>query len=1498
MPVRFVKKHYLQDTNPFDTSAGDKFGFSVSTDGIYTVVGAYAEKTSGGGLNSGSVSLWNNVTGSYVYGWINPGYFNALYGYSVAVKGNYIAVGAPLDNTSPTYNYNGQVYVYDATTRALLYSVENTGYNSIDPYLDYFGSSVALSEKYLVVAAENYDQGGLSAGGIVYVFDITDGTLISTLVNPNPYGTTQDDSFGISIGVSGGYVVVGAYNEDEASAAGSGKAYVFNAETGALVYTLANPGDYSTNVNDNFGYRVAITGNYIAVSAPSEDPGGQGASGIVYIFDVITGLLVSRIKNPNAYSTGSGDQFGISLAMYDNYLIAGANNEDSLANTNAGKAYVFYIPTGDLLSVLDDPNAYSTAAGDQFGSSVAITKNFAVVGAINEDDVNGTDAGAVYIYEAIDRGTGYKVGSQGGADIADLLVPRSVFTEGTLYGCGYAANGYLGINPHVTANQEVASLRVSVPTQVFPVRSTNWKQIEWSGTGLGLKNDGTLWAWGNNVVGQCGLNLVTNTVSSPTQVGSDNTWKCVASNDFQSFAVKTNGTLWAWGQNVAFVASGNLGLNDAIDRSSPVQIGTGSDWKIVKPGSSSYYAIKNNGTLWAWGYNYYGQLGDNTIINRSSPVQVGTGTDWKDVESSYYMTVATKLDGTIWTWGWNTYGQLGDNTIINRSSPVQLLSNDQPWVSVTSIGFSTFGIQRDGTLWGWGNDPKGGYTGFSNLSSPVQLFYGYNWKKVFRSGSTSYFALKTDNTLWAWGVNSQAQLGVGQTTVLAYSSPVQVTYPVAKWKYAQSASNTTFFLADSEVPSTSTSGIYLTEPGKHKVAVPAGVTSYNIIASAGGGGGGSSETGDTSCSGDGGGGGGGGAFAIGQIAVTPGEVLDIQVGRGGVGYTSFNAPGENGVATSILGTNLYLLLGGGQGGAQGGNNNAWPSRGYGGPGGEFKSYLSYDAPRFNGKGFSGFAIDGAMGGASNAINGGTCSTGIAGTGTYVLNPWAGYVARSNPWYTTATSFIYSSLSIGATNTPGGLGGLAGGFSGGGGGGGASLGMGGMGGIGSGNVGGRSEGFPGEWGGGGGGASDECMTGNARGQGGDGLVILEPATAVDTSFKIVRPGTYHYVVATGTNSLNMVMVGGGGGGGASGYYTGEGAGGGGAGGQVMTATIAVVGGDRIKIEIRPGGTGGVASTVSAGGTGGATSVYKNGSLIYTAAGGGGGSPASGATGGNGGSTLDPTGGSRTGGTGSGIGIPGGGAGSNQNSTNITGGAGWAIPGGLTPSNFITWDGFLGYGGGGGGGSSWSPGYDYFGGSTVAGQGGSYSGSGTAGKNGLGGGGGGAGQRAVSGQNLPGGAGGCGGVYFTLSSTVSSGPVLNIASINTLVSALFEDVGTVTPSGTDAEVQVEFSNNGTFTIYSANNGILVNAANWLTSGNASDVWIRGVLELSNSFGLDGYISPTTGWVQMTAPYVFANVIKEHTYGGMREGDYHLEFSFNGGSTVTYTTGVFTIEAITAL
>jgi alpha-tubulin suppressor-like RCC1 family protein len=300
----------------------------------------------------------------------------------------------------------------------------------------------------------------------------------------------------------------------------------------------------------------------------------------------------------------------------------------------------------------------------------------------------------------------------------------SIKTDETMWSWGRNNNGQLGLG-NTTA--------ISSPVQVGAL--TNWLNVSAARYGIhtiAVKTDGTMWSWGSNAYPGGRLGLGNNTsYSSPKQVGALTNWLSVAGGYNHSLATKTNGTLWAWGRNYF----GNLGLGQSgngVDRNSPVQVGALTNWSIVEAGNGVSFAIKTDGTLWAWGNNGLGRLGLADTERRNSPVQIGALTTWLRVSSgSYAQTAAIKTDGTLWTWGWNAYAQLGLGNTTSYSSPKQIgaLTN---WSKVSTGWFHCAASKTDGTLWGWGRNSYGqiGDSTPTNRSSPVQVGAATTWANV------------------------------------------------------------------------------------------------------------------------------------------------------------------------------------------------------------------------------------------------------------------------------------------------------------------------------------------------------------------------------------------------------------------------------------------------------------------------------------------------------------------------------------------------------------------------------------------------------------------------------------------------------------------------------------------------------------------------------------------------------------------------------------------------
>jgi len=234
---------------------------------------------------------------------------------------------------------------------------------------------------------------------------------------------------------------------------------------------------------------------------------------------------------------------------------------------------------------------------------------------------------------------------------------------------------------------------------------------------VALKSDGTLWAWGYNLFGQLG-DGTTNNRSYPVQVSSFKDVKAVAVGSGYTVALKNDGTLWTWGYN----GFGQLGDGTTNNRSYPVQVKNADnspfkDVKAVAVGYTYTLALKTDGTLWAWGWNASGQLGDGTsgmggtTADKRYPVQVKNAdstpfTDVKSVAAGNSYTVALKNDGTLWAWGDNGFGQLGLGDTADRYSPVRL-GEAADLVGVYGGFYFSTALRRSGMLWTWGQNDDG-----------------------------------------------------------------------------------------------------------------------------------------------------------------------------------------------------------------------------------------------------------------------------------------------------------------------------------------------------------------------------------------------------------------------------------------------------------------------------------------------------------------------------------------------------------------------------------------------------------------------------------------------------------------------------------------------------------------------------------------------------------------------------------------------------------------------
>jgi alpha-tubulin suppressor-like RCC1 family protein len=278
---------------------------------------------------------------------------------------------------------------------------------------------------------------------------------------------------------------------------------------------------------------------------------------------------------------------------------------------------------------------------------------------------------------------------------------------------------------------------------------------------LALRNNGTLWAWGDNSEGQLGFGNTTFNPWEPVQVGTQSDWSRIAAGKAHSLAIKTNKTMYSWGYN-SYGQLG-LGLNDNDDRNTPTSIGTSSDWSAIAAGYEYSLAIKTNLTLWAWGFNDKGQLGGYDISSKYTPAKIGSLSDWSSIAAGNKHTIGLKTNSTLWTWGYNLYGQLGLGDFADKHTLTQV-GTQSDWLLAMGGNYHTIAIKTDKTLWIWGYNNKSqlGLDDTVNRNIPTQVGIETDWIKA-SGGYYHTIALKTDGTIWSWGNNSSGQLGLGDT---------------------------------------------------------------------------------------------------------------------------------------------------------------------------------------------------------------------------------------------------------------------------------------------------------------------------------------------------------------------------------------------------------------------------------------------------------------------------------------------------------------------------------------------------------------------------------------------------------------------------------------------------------------------------------------------------------------------------------------------------------------
>lgn len=284
---------------------------------------------------------------------------------------------------------------------------------------------------------------------------------------------------------------------------------------------------------------------------------------------------------------------------------------------------------------------------------------------------------------------------------------------------------------------------------------------------LALKYDGTVWAWGYNADGELGLGGPTTSdpfgVPTPYQVSNLSHVSAIAAGDFHSLALTSDGTLWSWGSNVY----GQLGNGKNFDRYSPVQVTAAgkpiTSVRAIAAGAYHSLALRSDGTVWAWGYNVHGELGDGTTKNSNAARQVAISMMAIGAGSNH--SLALRSDGALMAWGLNSSGQLGDGTRVGRNTPAMVPG--LPEIKAFAGGeLHSVALKSDGSVYAWGNNSRGQLgDGTNNSRLSPGLVQGLSGVGTICARRSHNFALVPTQSVSAWGANYVGQLGNGTFTV-------------------------------------------------------------------------------------------------------------------------------------------------------------------------------------------------------------------------------------------------------------------------------------------------------------------------------------------------------------------------------------------------------------------------------------------------------------------------------------------------------------------------------------------------------------------------------------------------------------------------------------------------------------------------------------------------------------------------------------------------------------
>jgi len=631
---------------------------------------------------------------------------------------------------------NGALYAWGDNTQGQLGNGGNT--NSLVPVA--VGQGAVPAGVRLVQVAAGYEYSlALGSNGLVYAWGSNDNGQLGD-------GSTTARSSPVAVSLPAGVRIVQV-------AAG-------------LFHSLALAADGTAYA---WGYNYSgQLGNNSTTDSPTPVAVGLGA--------MPTGTKLVQVA--------AGNRHSLALAADGTAYAWGSNGFGQLGNGGTGSTLVpaaVTMPTGvRFVQVTTGQNHSLALAAD--GTAYAWGGNGN--GQLGNNSTTDSSTPVAVSLGAMPAGT--KLVQLAGGDSHSLALAA----DGTAYAWGYNGYGELGNSTNTKSSTPVAVSPGAMPAGTRLAQLASGSLADHS---LALAADGTLYAWGFNADGELGNNSTDNSPVPVVPQLPDQAlgYQQAAAGNSHSLGLRADGTAYAWGWNY----SGQLGNNSTTDSYAPVAVSLGAlptGTRLVQVAAGGYHslALAADGTAYAWGYNYFGQLGNNSTTDSHAPVAVSlgaipSGTKLVQIAGGASYNLALAADGTAYAWGSNNFGQLGNNSTTDSHTPVAVSLGALPTgtrlVQLAGGGSHSLALAADGTAYAWGRNNFGqlGNNSTTDSSTPVAVSLGAmpaGTKLVqVAVGDSHSLALAADGTVYAWGYNQYGQLGNNSTT--NSSTPVAVTMP-------------------------------------------------------------------------------------------------------------------------------------------------------------------------------------------------------------------------------------------------------------------------------------------------------------------------------------------------------------------------------------------------------------------------------------------------------------------------------------------------------------------------------------------------------------------------------------------------------------------------------------------------------------------------------------------------------------------------------------------------